>query len=216
MEFESDSFSAREVGGGGVVVGNSTARKPKRVRRKCAHENCDNRVVQGGVCVTHGAKRKVCSFPDCDKAVKLAGYCSTHGPSRRKCGTAGCSRVAVQGGNCLSHGARRRVCCYPQSQGAGGGGGKCSKNAIMGGMCKKHYDRMQDAEGMLVMSLCVPVSSTTDYANYSGSDSGGSSGGSGSSVKSEGGEGRSVMDSPSWVGSNSCNGDVASSAANFC
>ena len=53
----------------------TSGRKPKRIRRKCAHEGCDNRVVQGGVCVTHGAKRKLCSFPDCDKAVKLAGNC---------------------------------------------------------------------------------------------------------------------------------------------
>lgn len=27
----------------------------------------------------------------------------------------------------------------------------------MGGMCKKHFDRVQDAEGMLEMSLCMPV-----------------------------------------------------------
>lgn len=131
-----------------------TKSKPKRVRRKCSHSGCANRVVQGGVCVTHGAKRKLCSEPGCDKAVKLAGFCSTHGPARRKCDHAGCTRVAVQGGRCLSHGARRRVCCYPVSK---VGGKACTKNAIMGGMCKKHYDRVQDAEGMLEMSLCLPV-----------------------------------------------------------
>jgi len=133
----------------------SSGAKPKRVRRKCSFPSCANRVVQGGVCVTHGAKRKLCSHPNCTKAVKLAGFCSTHGPARRKCDYLGqhgetCSRVAVQGGKCLSHGARRRVCSYP--------GGTCAKNAIVGGMCKKHYDRVRDAEGMLEMSYCLPVS----------------------------------------------------------
>ncbi|KAL3758743.1 hypothetical protein ACHAWU_001470 [Discostella pseudostelligera] len=220
------------IGGGGGAAASATSsgsgsskrdngKKPKRIRRKCAFENCENRVVQGGVCVTHGAKRKLCSFPNCDKAVKLAGYCSTHGPSRRKCGTEGCTRVAVQGGRCLSHGARRRLCSYP---GSGGSGKQCQKNAIMGGMCKKHYDRMQDAEGMLVMSLCMPVISsgnTTNSLHEEGSDdaavaitsgNGGFVSG-GSSSKSEGGGGESELESPAWVankGSGSgCNGAVA-------
>ena len=133
--------------------GKNSGKNPKRVRRKCSHGDCDNRVVQGGVCVTHGARRKGCAHPGCDKAVKLAGYCSAHGPSRRKCDEDGCGRVAVQGGRCLSHGARRRICNYP----AAGGRGPCGKNAIAGGMCKKHHDRMADARGMLdAVGLCVP------------------------------------------------------------
>ncbi|KAL3800485.1 hypothetical protein HJC23_011722 [Cyclotella cryptica] len=123
---------------------------PRRIRRKCSHPSCPNRVVQGGVCVTHGAKRKMCLHPGCDKAVKLAGYCSTHGPARRKCDAAGCTRVAVQGGKCLSHGAKRRVCKFP--------GGSCNKNAIVGGMCKKHYDLMKDANGLLdSLGTCVAI-----------------------------------------------------------
>ena len=129
---------------------------------------CLNRVVQGGVCVTHGAKRKLCGHPGCAKAVKLAGYCSTHGPARKKCGHNGCTRVAVQGGRCLSHGARRRVCCYPLNV---GGKEKCAKNAIMGGMCKKHYDRVQDANGMLEMSMCVPVGGSEEGGCSSASSS---------------------------------------------
>ena len=119
----------------------ATSPKAKRVRRKCSHPSCPNRVVQGGVCVTHGAKRKMCHHPGCDKAVKLAGYCSTHGPARKKCDAPGCTRVAVQGGKCLSHGAKRRVCKFPNE--------RCDKNAIVGGMCKKHYDMMKDANGLL-------------------------------------------------------------------
>mmetsp|Transcript_12563 Transcript_12563/g.20300 ORF Transcript_12563/g.20300 Transcript_12563/m.20300 type:complete len:765 (+) Transcript_12563:405-2699(+) len=192
----------------------SSSSKPKRVRRKCSAPNCSNRVVQGGVCVTHGAKRKLCSQLGCDKAVKLAGFCSTHGPARRKCDTPGCARVAVQGGKCLSHGARRRVCCYP--------GGKCEKNAIMGGMCKKHYDRVQDAEGMLEMSLCGVVGGGSSVgadgadgggevaAMAIGGESFGSGGGSGSQSlggssgdasvgeMSEDDGGASVFRSPSW------------------
>ena len=136
--------------------GKSRATKaPKRIRRKCSAPNCNNRVVQGGVCVTHGAKRKLCSHPGCTKAVKLAGACSTHGPARKKCDTEGCTRVAVQGGKCLSHGARRKICNYP----CVGGKKPCERNAIMGGMCKKHYDHVQNAESMLEMSYCVPVRS---------------------------------------------------------
>lgn len=124
--------------------------KPKRIRRKCSHSGCPNRVVQGGVCVTHGAKRKMCNHPGCDKAVKLAGYCSTHGPARKKCAQQGCTRVAVQGGKCLSHGAKRRVCKFPNEE--------CNKNAIVGGMCKKHYDMMKDANGLLdTFGACVPI-----------------------------------------------------------
>ena len=135
--------------------------KPKRVRRKCTAPGCDNRVVQGGVCVTHGAKRKLCQAPGCSKAVKLAGFCSTHGPSRKKCdyvdpssGSA-CARVAVQGGRCLSHGARRRFCAFPGKK-------VCTKNAVAGGYCKKHHDLVQDASGMLDLQSSPSIKSDGD------------------------------------------------------
>jgi len=85
----------------------SPKKKTKRIKRKCSAPNCENKVVQGGVCITHGAKRKLCSHPGCTKTVKAAGFCSTHGPPRKKCESIGCIRVAVQGGKCLSHGARK-------------------------------------------------------------------------------------------------------------
>lgn len=102
----------------------------KRVRRKCTMSGCPNRVVQGGLCISHGAKRKLCAHPGCDKNVKKAGLCSTHGPARKRCETSGCHKVAVQGGKCISHGAKKRLCEV----------GNCNKQAILGGMCKKHYD----------------------------------------------------------------------------
>ena len=55
--------------------------KRKRVNRQCSHQNCDNRVVQCGVCVTHSARRKCCAHPGCEKSVRHSGYCSAHGPS---------------------------------------------------------------------------------------------------------------------------------------
>jgi hypothetical protein len=55
--------------------------KRKRLNCKCSHQNCDNCVVQGGVCVTHGARRKCCAHPGCEKSVKHSGYCSAHGLS---------------------------------------------------------------------------------------------------------------------------------------
>jgi hypothetical protein len=101
-----------------------------RHRRKCAIELCPNRVVQGGLCIAHGAKRKICNFPGCTKNVKKQGKCSAHGPERKRCEAEGCTKVAVQGGRCISHGAKKKGC----------GVEGCIKQSIMGGMCKKHYD----------------------------------------------------------------------------
>ena len=103
----------------------------KRVRRKCTVEGCANRVVQGGLCISHGAKRKTCKHPGCNKNVKKAGLCSTHGPARKRCEHPGCPKVAVQGGRCISHGAKKKLCSVEE----------CSKQAILGGMCKKHHDQ---------------------------------------------------------------------------
>lgn len=102
----------------------------KRQRRKCSMPDCPNRVVQGGLCIGHGAKRKTCAHPGCSKNVKAKGLCSTHGPARKRCNAEGCAKVAVQGGRCIAHGAKKKVCSY----------GDCTKQAIMGGMCKKHHD----------------------------------------------------------------------------
>ncbi len=103
----------------------------KRVRRKCTIKDCPNRVVQGGLCIQHGARRKTCKHPGCNKNVKKAGLCSTHGPARKRCDTDGCSKVAVQGGKCIAHGAKKKLCSYED----------CNKQAILAGMCKKHHDQ---------------------------------------------------------------------------
>jgi hypothetical protein len=102
----------------------------KRVRRKCTVDNCPNRVVQGGLCISHGAKRKCCLHPGCNKNVKKAGLCSTHGPARKRCDEGNCQKVAVQGGRCIAHGAKKKLCAVDD----------CTKQAILSGMCKKHHD----------------------------------------------------------------------------
>lgn len=103
----------------------------KRVRRKCSIASCPNRVVQGGLCIAHGAKRKTCKYPGCTKNVKKAGLCSTHGPARKRCDFEGCQKVAVQGGRCIAHGAKKKLCSIEN----------CKKQAILSGMCKKHHDQ---------------------------------------------------------------------------
>ena len=108
----------------------ATGGTSKRIRRKCTVGGCINRVVQGGLCIAHGAKRKLCGHPGCTKNVKKAGLCSTHGPARKRCDLPGCSKVAVQGGRCIAHGAKKKLC---EVSG-------CDKQAILTGMCKKHHD----------------------------------------------------------------------------
>lgn len=106
----------------------------KRTRRKCAIQGCENRVVQGGLCISHGAKRKTCGHLGCTKHVKKAGMCSAHGPPRKLCEFGTCSKVAVQGGRCIAHGAKKKLCSVEL----------CKKQAILNGMCKRHHD--EDAE----------------------------------------------------------------------
>lgn len=120
----------------------------KRVRRKCTMPGCTNRVVQGGLCISHGAKRKTCGHPGCSKNVKKAGMCSTHGPARKRCEFPDCSKVAVQGGRCIAHGAKKKLCSVEG----------CSKQAILSGMCKKHHD--QSKLGKLNKEMiCLPAPS---------------------------------------------------------
>jgi len=108
----------------------TTGTVSKRIRRKCSINLCPNRVVQGGLCIAHGAKRKTCGHPGCTKHVKKAGMCSAHGPARKRCDVMGCQKVSVQAGRCISHGAKKKLC---STEG-------CQKQAILSGMCKRHND----------------------------------------------------------------------------
>ncbi len=143
----------------------------KRVRRKCTHDGCTNRVVQGGVCIQHGAKRKICGYEGCTKHVKKAGMCSTHGPARKRCEFEGCGKVAVQGGRCIAHGAKKRLCSFEN----------CEKQAILSGMCKKHHDQSQansESFGQYSANQCCMAVGNNGFKENEGNspiDNGGSS-----------------------------------------
>jgi hypothetical protein len=116
--------------------------KPKRARRvpprrTCVAPGCQNRVVQGGRCISHGARRKKCAHPGCVKNVKTEGFCSAHGPARKRCEMIGCPKVAVRGGRCIAHGAKKRMCCVEG----------CTKQGIVRGKCKKHHDEASQVDG---------------------------------------------------------------------
>jgi Fe-S-cluster containining protein len=83
-------------------------------------------VIQGGVCITHGAEKPKCSFlkedgSRCTSNVVQGGVCITHGAERPKCSFlkedgSRCTSYVVQGGVCVKHGAvtgeRNNKCKY--------------------------------------------------------------------------------------------------------
>ncbi|KAL7580207.1 hypothetical protein ACA910_012955 [Epithemia clementina (nom. ined.)] len=146
---ESDEDSPPESTGGIKLATGGTS---KRVRRKCTAPGCTNRVVQGGLCISHGAKRKICNHPGCNKNVKKAGLCSTHGPARKRCEHPDCPKVAVQGGRCIAHGAKKKLCSVEN----------CAKQAILSGMCKKHHDQTQQGRksGSDSEECCQPAAAS--------------------------------------------------------
>ena len=60
-----------------------TKKKRKRKKNTCIHEGCNNHVIKGGVCWTHGAKLtakvKTCSHEGCTNIVQKRGVCIKHG-----------------------------------------------------------------------------------------------------------------------------------------
>jgi hypothetical protein len=90
--------------------------------------------VKGGVCVTHGAKRKRCSFEGCPNRVQQGGVCVTHGAkvrARKQCRIKGCTNQFQKGGVCITHGAikERKRCKFV---------GGCKNQAVQGGVCVTH------------------------------------------------------------------------------
>jgi len=176
----------------------------KRVRRKCTVGGCENRVVQGGLCIAHGAKRKQCKHPGCTKHVKKAGLCSTHGPARKRCEIEGCTKVAVQGGRCIAHGARKKLCCVDA----------CTKQAILAGMCKKHHDQSKLNSNELAAEVQSPAVCTIIEPKKTRCASKLSTGSTGSSKKSGHTRGLSIFQeiSPDAVG-DLLSGDAANNTS---
>lgn len=80
------------------------------------------------------------SLTSCIFMFNISGLCSAHGPARKRCSVEGCPKVAVQAGRCIAHGAKKKVCCHVHEQ--GGSQVQCTKQAILGGYCKRHYDEV--------------------------------------------------------------------------
>ena len=53
----------------------------KLKRKQCKHEGCTNIVVNGGVCIRHGAKKEIYLT---NRVVK-GGVCIKHGSKRKTC-----------------------------------------------------------------------------------------------------------------------------------
>ena len=50
-----------------------------KYRYECSADGCTNRVIKGGVCIQHGAKRRLCSSEGCTNQVRKGGVCIKHG-----------------------------------------------------------------------------------------------------------------------------------------
>ena len=78
-------------------------------RYECSADGCTKYVVNGGVCVRHGAKVKLCSSERCTNIVVNGGVCIRHGASVKRCNRAGCSNQVQRRGVCIKHGAYRNT-----------------------------------------------------------------------------------------------------------
>eukprot|EP00985_Skeletonema_marinoi_P031270 scaffold37388_cov146-Skeletonema_marinoi.AAC.2 len=100
----------------------------KNYRHECSAEGCTNKVVQGGVCFRHGAKRKLCSSEGCTNMVVQGGVCMRHGAKVKLCSSEGCTNQVRRGGVCRKHGAKIKLC---SSEG-------CTNQVVEGGVCIRH------------------------------------------------------------------------------
>jgi len=57
----------------------------------CSSEGCTNQVVNGGVCMRHGARVKRCSREGCTNVAVQGGVCNRHGAKVKRCSSEGCT-----------------------------------------------------------------------------------------------------------------------------
>ena len=105
----------------------------KKVHKRCSNEGCTNYVVQGGVCIKHGAKRpppKICSYEGCANYDQKGGVCIRHGAKGTKleCIHEGCTNQAKKEGVCFRHGAPIKLCSHEG----------CTNQAKQKGVCRRH------------------------------------------------------------------------------
>ena len=102
-----------------VVTGGlceTDGKKRKQYRYTCTHDGCTNQAKKGGVCTTHGAKRKTCNRDGCSNQALKGGVCWRHGAKvtltkkakRKTCSHEGCTNQAKKRGLCCRHGAYKK------------------------------------------------------------------------------------------------------------
>jgi len=135
-----------------VAVDDDLARgsAPNKKQKLCSAEGCTNIVIQGGVCIRHGAKRKErkrCSREGCTNQAQIGEVCIRHGAKKRRyeCSAEECTNLVVRGGVCWRHGAKTKS---PRCSSEG-----CRNQAQCGGVCIRH-------------SAKVTRSSAADYHLY--------------------------------------------------
>eukprot|EP00986_Skeletonema_menzelii_P010678 scaffold5299_cov73-Skeletonema_menzelii.AAC.1 len=103
----------------------------KKYKYYCSADGCTNKVVQGGVCVRHGAKVKRCSSEGCTNRAQNGGVCKRHGAKLKRCSSEGCDAfVRLSGEVCSAHSEKG---CHFEG---------CSIIGIYNGLCVSHRSRL--------------------------------------------------------------------------
>jgi len=100
----------------------------KEWKIRCKTNNCENGVIQGGLCIKHGAITPRCSVINCENGVQNKGLCFNHGAKVKKCKIKDCENQRQSEGLCFKHGAKAIKCSTND----------CGKNAYKGGKCVEH------------------------------------------------------------------------------
>lgn len=102
-------------------------------RRTCTVDDCDNLIVNRGVCIKHGAKKNVkkvkCKISGCKNLGKGSKQlCTTHSGNKYICMVEGCEKYARNMGVCVTHGCRMASCSVTG----------CTNRIMNNGVCFAH------------------------------------------------------------------------------
>lgn len=138
-------------------VGNDTRRARRPPSRVCKHADCEQYVVDHGLCVRHGGGKRCqtlgcssrakhlgrcwkhggsteCKVPSCINRAKSRGYCWSHGGGT-KCKAADCEKIAISNALCWAHGGGKR--CAVEG---------CMRQAYerTDNLCNNHFQERQE------------------------------------------------------------------------
>ena len=113
------------------------------LRQQCEEEGCTNYVVNGGLCIRHGAivaPKKKCTIEGCTNNAYNSGVCIRHGAKkkngkeiRRRCSAEECTNFIQKDGVCMRHGAKVTKQIRSKCSEKG-----CTNFAQIGGVCVRH------------------------------------------------------------------------------